>query len=513
MSKNVKIIVFSLIALAVLGGVAAVLMLTAPENKKPDTKSKEEELFSQPETSVSDTVLCKREEADVARVEVTNADGSYTIEPKGEAGDGGLQVWTVAGMGDAPIESSSVSGAVTNAVQFTAKEFAEEAADSSVLAKYGLDKPKATVKAVFTDGGEFSFSIGNDVPNSSTSVYVTADGKNVYTCYKSRMESFLKSRYGYVKLKAFPDYDQSSGEEVKKITVKRRDLDEPIIIESIAPDSEDEIQVFSYRLVSPYTVYADLKDAPTFMYSIFGLNAASCEWTGMEERDFEIAGLNDPNCVFTVETDRKTYTLTLGAATTEAYTDEDGNEKEKITGFFGVSSEVPGVLYRFTTDAVPALSIMPDQLISRLFLMPYIYTLDSVKYTDDDGRTLDIGFTTIPAASEEEEDQHTYTVNGEPAEEQRVKDIYQFFISASGDELYFDSEKGELLAEIVYTYADPSDGMDGKDVVRFYSSDTDRKIIIELNGQVMFKMKQMYLTQLKSNVDRFFSGEEIVDSY
>ena len=37
MGKNAKIIIFSLIGLAVLGGVAAVLMLTAPADKPQDS--------------------------------------------------------------------------------------------------------------------------------------------------------------------------------------------------------------------------------------------------------------------------------------------------------------------------------------------------------------------------------------------------------------------------------------------------------------------------------------------
>lgn len=88
--------------------------------------------------------------------------------------------------------------------------------------------------------------------------------------------------------------------------------------------------------------------------------------------------------------------------------------------------------------------------------------------------------------------------------------MYQYLIGASGDELYFEEEKGELLASVTYNYADPQESAD---VVRFYTSTTDRHVIINVNGQNLFKTKQIYINQLFSNVKSFLSGGEIVLTY
>ncbi len=298
------------------------------------------------------------------------------------------------------------------------------------------------------------------------------------------------------------------------MTIERADLEKPLIIEAISPENEDDILVYSYRLASPYTAYADLTDSPTFMYSIFGLSASACEWVGLEERDYEIAGLNEPNCVVTVETSEKTYILTIGKAIATTETDENGNEKQKITGFYGMSSEVPDVLYRFDSSSISAMTISPEKLISKLFLMPYIFSLDSIKYSDKDGRSLDVKIETIKAETEGGEDIRNFYVNGEKVtDSQPIKNLYQYFISASGEELSFDEDKGELLAEITYTYLNKKEGINGSDTVRFYSSNGDRKVIINLNGQNIFKTRQIYVTQLFKNIDSFFSGGEIVLTY
>ena len=113
-----------------------------------------------------------------------------------------------------------------------------------------------------------------------------------------------------MKTEAVPAYDTSGDETVLKMTVERVDLPEPIVIESIETDEEsgDTIQVYSYRLTSPYTAYADLTDSADFIYGLFGLTAVSAESVDPSESDIETAGLNNPNCVVTVETNKKTYT-------------------------------------------------------------------------------------------------------------------------------------------------------------------------------------------------------------
>lgn len=513
MSKNKQILIFSGIGILVLGAVTAVLMLTAP---KPEADVNDDSSTA----SVKDDslILSAHASTEVTGITVTNASGTYEITDSGNKNSDGARLWTIADIAQAPLVNSDLEGAVNYAVAVEAKEFVEETDD---IAKYGLDNPKAVVKATFADGTDFTLLIGNDVPNSTTTVYATADGKKVYTCQKSRADVFTQDMYSYVDKKVVPSYDQSTGEEIQKLTVERIDLEEPLVIESIIPDDDDEITVYSYRLTSPYTAYADLADAPNFMYSVFGLTAKKAVWVGITDIDIKTAGLDNPNCVITVETNQHKYTVTLGNALIENTVDENGSPKQTVTGFYGISSEVPDVLYLFNYSDITAAQINPDRLISKLFLMPYIYSLNTVEYSDSEGRNFTLGFKTekgTPTVDENGsetagEDKHSHFLNGEEGNEQQIKNLYQYFISAAGEELYFDEDKGDLIAEIKYNYNDKADGVNGADVVRFYSSNTDRKVIINLNGENIFKTRQMYATQLFSNVEAFLNGGEIVFTY
>ena len=117
MGKNAKIIIFSLIGLAVLGGVAAVLMLTAPADKPQDSGNTAASLLEAPKTTSEASaapVLCKREESEAVSIDVTNPTGSYTIVPAGE--NGGETAWTIYGLENAPLDTDSVAAAAGYAV-------------------------------------------------------------------------------------------------------------------------------------------------------------------------------------------------------------------------------------------------------------------------------------------------------------------------------------------------------------------------------------------------------------
>ncbi len=495
MSKNKQILIFSAIGLLVLGGVTAVLMLTAPkEQSEPaDDTTAEEQVDER-------LILTEKTEADVVSIHVKNMSDEYDIIKNGEE-------WTISGIEGAEVLTDSLNALVTNVSSMTANQVVEE--NASDFSKYGLTAPNSEVTVDY--GSEkFTFLVGNETPTSSSTVYFCEKGNTtVFTYKKSHLSGFSADRFSYVSTTAMPGYDQQAGEAVTKFTIERADLEKPIVIEQIPAPGEDEIAVFSYELTSPYNAYVDLTNAPNFIYSLFGLTADKVAWYGMEEKDYEISGINNPNCKFTLETTLKTYTITLGNAVAEEVADENGNVTTEIVGFYGMSSEVPDTLFLFSADAIPAFSIQAESLISRLFLMPYIYSLESVEYSDSKGQEFTLGFETIKAETEDGEDIHNHYLNGEIHDEQQIKNMYQYLIAASGDDLYMEEEKGELLATITYNYADKNEG---SDVVRFYSSD-DRKVIISVNGDNLFKTKQIYINQLYSNVESFLNGGEIVLTY
>ena len=211
MSKNKQIIIFSLIGIAVLGAVTAVLMLTAP---------KTEETEETPEVQAEEKPIVFETNAALSKLTVSNEKGEFVITPEGES-------YTIKEIEKAPLLTDNIASAAENAVIMEADKLVEETED---LAKYGLAEPRAVVSAEFSDGTANTFKIGDDVPNTTTKVYLTADDKTVYTYSKSKVSAYLGEKLDFVNTLVVPAYDQQSGEEVKRLTVERADFSEPLVI-------------------------------------------------------------------------------------------------------------------------------------------------------------------------------------------------------------------------------------------------------------------------------------------
>jgi len=63
----------------------------------------------------------------------------------------------------------------------------------------------------------------------------------------------------------------------------------------------------------------------------------------------------------------------------------------------------------------------------------------------------------------------------------------------------------EFIARITYRYNLP--GRDN-DIIEYYTA-ADRKSIIRINGENIYKCRDIYTTRLLSNIDAYINGTEI----
>ena len=230
----------------------------------------------------------------------------------------------------------------------------------------------------------------------------------------------------------------------------------------------------------------------------------------MEDKDYEVAGLNAPTAVITMLYLNKEYTITLGAPLVSKTENSDGTVTTTLAGYYGTFSEDPDVLYEFTASSVPWATMDVEDCMARLFLLPYIYSLDGIVYKDSE-RTIEFDVKKTAAAGEDEKDTYEFYMDGERIEdEDKFKELYQYFISAYGEEIYTDEEKGGFICSLTYKYSDPNRA---DDTVSFYNSDIDRKTIIAVNGENLFKTRQMFSTRLVENMENYLNGGEISLNY
>ena len=154
---------------------------------------------------------------------------------------------------------------------------------------------------------------------------------------------------------------------------------------------------------------------------------------------------------------------------------------------------------------MPWLTVTPENILYKLFLTPYIYYLDGVTIYDSDRKAYDFKITG-------DADNSSFSYDGKEVDAAKFKAFYQYLLSAYAEQIYLDdlTDDNKFIAGITYDHRE-----EGKenDVVEFYSSESDRTCIIVVNGDVRYKVRQVYATRLLENLNALLSGGEIVSEF
>mgnify|MGYP001028457376 CR=1 FL=1 len=496
-SRNFRIILFSVIGLAVLAAVIVLLMLTAP--KDPDES---DENVTTSDTADPALMLQPESLGNIKSIKVENSLGSFTvIRSVKENGDVN---WDIEGLDDIDrsLLSSTAFDSLAKAVtDMTARSVIEE--NASDLAQYGLEKPSVKAEVIF-ENGSFNFLIGDTVTSWSANYLMVEGNPTVYSYYSYSLSSVINNdAMSFINTAVMPSFDQNNAPDIKKITVTRKDWDKPLILESMPelPEDSTSIQVFAYTFTSPYSVYLDLNDGSDFLNAINGLSAQKAAFVKPTDEQIKETGLDDPFCEVDQLAGDTIYRLYIGDAITQEVKDEEtGITKKEITGYYGRSNMVPDVIFIFNSDDLIWASMQATDYMSELFLMPYIYDVDTLSYRD-----ANCDFT---VKIEGDNDESHFYIDGEEIDEKPLRGFYQYLVGCRGEEFYTEDAKGDFIAEFTYTYRDDRE----PSTVKLYSSD-DRRVIIEINGSNVFKTKWNYQTRLLENAKAFLKGEEIIQNY
>lgn len=524
-SKNVKILLISLACVAVLGGLTAVLLLTSPETEEQPANTSATVAVTDKDGNIvtdangntvteavttPDLSFSEYETADIVSITIKNlVDDEYKIvQAAGSTADAPL--WTVEGMESAPIDQTGLASIAGYAAKLEAMVLVDGTGEEAKhLEKYGLDDPRGKVSVKYSDGKTVTFIFGDQVVTSDSAYYFKLDGSDsIYTFSSQKLKYFEYTRYSFLTTALSEEYDSEAAPVVQNMTITRQDLEKPIIIEALpeVEEGEDAMTYQTHKMTSPYNVLVDASNSSDTVYGLYGLTANSGVWYGTDEtakaEAYKKYGLDNPFCTVSMTVGAKTTTLTIGNSITTTETDENGVTVSTVSGFYGVYSGQPNAIYQFDTKTVLWTYILPSDLMAKLFLTPYIYALESF--------TVETAEHKLQFTVEGDLDEHKFYLDGkEVADEESVKTLYQYLISAKGDAIYSEAFNGERMAKITYVYEDTALGTD---VVEFFDSG-DRKAVIKVNGIETFKSTILYADQLIKNIDAYLSGGEIIDTY
>ncbi|MCL2076930.1 MAG: DUF4340 domain-containing protein [Oscillospiraceae bacterium] len=506
LSKSTKILIYSVIGLAALIAVVLILMLThTPE--QPDSDNGLDEPL---EVDDSRLILSNLAPEDVVSISVKNQLDEYVIEHFYYNGESVFDITELLG---APRDFTKLNNAGRYASGLSARQIVSE--NETDFAKYGLAEDSeglARMTAVFTNGEILDIYIGDETPTSEPMTYIRKAGGDdedtIYIVWSYFVNQFKEDRRFYVSLILTDDYFESGSPSIERLEIEHKVTGHYVIEKvPVLGDETDAVTSLNlYRLTEPMELYLDFGLSESVVYGMFGLIAKEVACVGPAEDmpGNEITGFDEPYVFVEMTADGEKTTLTVGNAIWEPFYDNDGNVAgEVVKGYYVAYSEIPEVLYIFEpyAFALPFLDIDIEQIMARMFHLPYIYSVEEF-IVETNEHTL--SFTLTGSSNAEEE----FFLDGEKIDAQSFKNLYQFCIGARAESLFEgDSVEGmEFLARFTYKYRNEARTVD---VIEFYDSG-DRRLIITKNDVPMFVGRLMFITRLEQNIEAFFSDEPLI---
>lgn len=487
MNGKIQGIIIGGVVVAALGGTLAFLELTGKDSG--GTEDSSSSVVSKADNDAEAVTLINVEQKDIQRVVVENASGGYTLE-RPSSGKSEYNIVELTGLNQSSVMKS---GLVEDLASLEAYKTVEENTDD--LAKYGLAEPETKFTVEFADGSSRSFRIG-DVSTKTRYRYFCEEGKStVYMVLGSTLNDIIDRKEDFVSLSLIgSNTDAAYG----RLEVERRDLPYICAFEDI---EEEKALISSQVMVEPIFAHLNITTSSGVTHGLFGLSAAYCEKIFPTQEDWEAYGLDDPLAVVRYENETQSYTLTIG---NEIHaTDDNGNETDEVTAYYGYVYGVTGAdcIWQFTADTVPWATFLPGDVTS-MMTANKIFDVSEVVITIGD-KVYDYTL----SGNEDENTVYWVKLDGtQDMEPGLFQGLYKYLLSCPTNEIYFEETEGEPFLTVVINRTDAD-----SDKMEFYQ-DTSRRVIVALNGKPSYRIESRWTDVFISNVDKINRGEEVQDN-
>ena len=514
MKKQVKGIICLIAVLAAMGGGFAFLKLTEPAEEEVSTESSQL-TYPDSKEGAGITIVTDSEEegaplGTVKSAVIKNADGEIKVKQEkktsDEEGEDSAATYTLDGYDDITVNTAMVGTLVNNGNGLESTSLIEE--NCTDLSKFGLDKPEVTVEFTYESGNVRKFFIGDQTPSSSD-YYVMADGSStVYTAGSSSLSNYHKSIKDFIENTVLEQPAQDETPRVDKLTIERDDLEYDIVLEydERSEDAYSGGTSSTHMMTQPVEAFLSGDKSGTVITGMFGLYAKDIYAVHCKESDIAGAGLNEPFCKVTMKCDNgKTYTLLLS----EFFTDENG-EKSCYAML-----EKGKVIYILSESNAQWLTVMPNDISSRIMIASYVWNVSDLNVKCSDGSSVEFKAEKLGDSKDKEPkdlkaEDFKITKNGEEFDAERYRKFYSFIISANAEELAIDADapEGEPMAEITFT-----DSYDNKKYTYQFYDDSMMKVLVTVNGEPRYYSSKAFVNTLMGNIKKLDTDEEFVTTW
>lgn len=280
MKKNTKIIILISVFVVVLGTALAVILLLPSDEKITETENKDIILIDKTSLSVDDITVKNQS----GEYQILGYDYSDTLES--DENENIPFVYTMQGYEHTLMSKLMTDNLVNECRTVAATRIVDKSGRKYI--DYGLDKPRAEVKVIYSDSSEAEMFFGNEAPDKS-GTYCRIDGdKNVYLVNSGSIDMFFMN-----KLQLFEKTltgEISETEDISGVEISGKGYEKPVMI----TDKENDIIDAPYTMTSPYREPCDSTKTVEFATGFFDFKLSTVAAAEVKEDDIKKFGLAEP---------------------------------------------------------------------------------------------------------------------------------------------------------------------------------------------------------------------------
>lgn len=514
MNKRTRTLLLSGIAVVVLGGLLAGLLILLPETGGADTSS---EVSSSPSISLLDKT--KGSDGNTAEkpvkslsVQLENETFSFVDQ------DGELVVERYK---DLPVNTYAVENLMSTVAGITATQKVG-AVDNP--ADFGLDKPKAAVSATYHDDSSYAFELGGETPLKDGYYFRKTGETDVYIVDSSFGETVSAPSTAYIGLTLMSPpvvkSDDSGGQAVLRdmaLSGRVREKQPMAFQMTTTEDSNTSLSFYTYKFTTPYLRGMNSNKSSS-LSSFTSLSASEAAKAYPTKEDLAAYGLDKPYSVAKLNLAVSTLVDDPDASSTAS----SGSETAQKTSYYNVTPHTITVgdktkedLYPVLIDDVPVVYLVAassieswvevqyEDLVDNMLFLQDITTLKSVSLTLDGKETV-FALAHHPE-KEESADKLTVTAGGKTYDTEEFRTLYQVMmgISRAGTAPSKPTGTPDLILRVT-----PENSADKGILASFYAYSPSLYTCVLENGEY-FQVKASHISWLKTQFENYLDGKPV----
>ena len=321
MKKNTKMIIGISSVVAVLGITLAVILLMPSDESRTETPTQDIILINKASLNADDITVKNQS----GEYQILGYDYSETLE-SADTDDVPL-IYTMQGYEHTLLSKLMTDNLVNECRTVAATRIVDRSGKKYI--DYGLDKPRAEVRVIYSDSSKAEMFFGNEAPDKS-GTYCRIDGdKNVYLVNSGSIDMFFMD-----KLQLFNKTltgEMSETENISGIEISDGGS-EPVTVTDQQNDTMDAV----YIMTSPYTELCDRTKTVDFATGFFDMKMSAVAAAEVTEDDIKKFGLAEPYMDIKITTTETKINILVSEK------DDDGN--------FYIMSKGSNIIYQTDED-------------------------------------------------------------------------------------------------------------------------------------------------------------------